>query len=369
MKSSTDVVVVGGGIIGSGIALALASRGASVTVLERAGIAAEASSAAAGILAPRVHATMEHMFPLALASHARFPAVVEALRATTGMDVEYVRSGALDLAFEEAGEEALRDKVQWLRAAGHDVQWLSREETLAREPALAPDVRGAFFDADAYQVNPIRLTHATAQAAARRGARFELGVEVIGLDYEGDRATAVRTTTGRVEAGHVVLAAGAWMGHYGSWTPRPVPVFPVKGQILTLYAVPPPIRTVVFGRARYLLPRVDGTVVVGATYEPVGFDKTLTAKGIGGLLGAIPSLCPALADARIDRTWAGLRPGSADELPIIGPAPETANVTLAAGHFRNGIMLAPITWELVADLILAGRTDPLLDPLSPSRFP
>jgi glycine/D-amino acid oxidase-like deaminating enzyme len=158
------------------------------------------------------------------------------------------------------------------------------------------------------------------------------------------------------------------MGHYRTWTPSAVPVFPVKGQILTVYAAPPPIRSITFGHGAYIFPRVDGTMVVGATYEPLGFDKTLTAKGLGWLLTLIPRLCPTLADARIDRMWVGLRPGSADELPIIGPAPGTDNVTLAAGHFRNGIMLAPITADLVAELVLRETLHDLLKPFSPARF-
>jgi glycine oxidase len=360
--------VVGGGVIGCSIAYALSIEGLRVTVLERARVAAESSGAAAGILAPRVHATAEHMFPLALASHARFPGLVDALRAETGLDVEYVRSGVLDLAHDDSSEEALRDKVSWLRSDGHDVRWLGREESLAREPALNPEIRGAFYDEDAYHINPGRFTHALALAAARRGVDFRLGSEAIGLRGARGYVEAVQTATEEVAAGQVVLATGAWMASSGRWVGAEIPVFPVKGQILTIYTVPPPLRSIVFGRGSYLFPRVDGTMVVGATYERVGFDKSLTAGALGQLFGVIPALCPALANATFDRAWAGLRPGSADEIPIVGAAPGWENITVAAGHFRNGIMLAPVTAALVADLIVRRRADPLLRPLAPDRF-
>lgn len=361
-------MVVGGGVIGCAIAYALSGEGLRVTVVERARVAAESSGAAAGILVPRVHATAEHMFPLALASHARFPGLAAALREETGLDVEYVRSGALDLAYDESSEERLRDKVSWLRSSGHDVRWLGPEDTLAREPALNPDLRGAFIDEDGYHINPGRFTHALALAAARRGVDFRLGSEVVGLRGAGGRAEAVQTAGGEIAAGHVVLATGAWMGSAGAWVGTDIPVFPVKGQILTIYAVPAPLRSIVFGHERYLFPRVDGTIVAGATYEQAGFDKTLTAGGLAWILSAIPALCPALENAPFERAWTGLRPGSADELPIVGAAPGWENVTVAAGHYRNGIMLAPVTAALVADLIVRRRLDPFLRPLAPDRF-
>jgi glycine oxidase len=370
---SPDVVVVGGGVIGCAIAYALVNQGASVTVVERSRVGAESSSAAAGILAPRVHATEPEIFDLAMASHQRFPGLVDAIRADTSLDAEYVRSGVFDLAYDENREAELKRKVDWLHSAGHHVSWLDARQTLELEAALSPDIRGGFYDEDAYHINPIRFTQALGQAAARRGVRFQLGAEALGLRRDGARATSVQTTAGDVTGGHVVLATGAWTSLCAAWVQAPIPVFPAKGQILTVYAVPPPIRTIVFGLDAYLLPRVDGTIVVGATVERVGFDKSLTVEGMAWLLDMVGSLCPALRQAPIDRAWTGLRPGSPDDLPIddlpiVGPAPGWENVTLATGHFRNGIMLAPITADLVAGLVLREESSPLLAPLAPSRF-
>jgi glycine oxidase len=367
--TTADVVVIGAGIIGCAAAWALARAGMQVVVLERSRVAAESSGAAAGILAPRVHASESAIFPLAMASHARFGSLVAELREETGLDVEFARSGVFDLAFDEAREEALRDKVRWLQELGHDVAWLERQDVLTEEPALSSDLRGGFFDADAYHVSPSRLTNAFAQAAGRRGVTFRFGLDVLGIRGSNGRASAVQTTAGDVATERVVVAGGAWTSQFGSWLGLAIPVFPAKGQILTVSAVPPPLRAVIFGMEGYLLPRLDGTVVVGATVEQTGYDKNLTAGGVAWLLNTLRALCPALADAPLDRIWTGLRPGSPDDLPIVGQPPNWENVTIATGHYRNGIMLAPITAQIVSDLVTRGATDvPGADRIVPARF-
>lgn len=360
--------MVGGGVIGCGIAHRLASEGARVTVVERSRVAAESSGAAAGILAPPVHATAQHLFDLALASHAMFPALTEQLREETGLDVEYCQTGALDLARDELGEELLRDKLRWLHESGHGVRWIDRDEALTMEPQLDPEIRGAFYDEDGYQIRPARFNEALAQAAARRGVRFELNTEVVGFEGARPRLTGVRTARGSIATGHVIIAAGAWASFCGDWLGVRIPVFPARGQILSLYAMPQPIKRIIYGAGIYLLPRLDGTIVVGATAERVGFDKSLTTSAMAWLLSTAPVLCPALADASFDRAWTGLRPGSPDDLPIIGAAPGWENVTLSTGHYRNGIMLTPITAQLVANLVLRGQDSPLLEHVGPQRF-
>jgi glycine oxidase len=367
---SADVVVVGAGIIGCSVARALAREGLEVLVLERSRIAAESSGAAAGILAPRVHATDAGMFDLALDSHRRFESLVAELREETGLDVEFARSSAWVLALDEADEERLRDKVRWLQGLGHEVAWVDRARVLAEEPAVAPGLRGAFFDADAYQISPPRFTNAMGQAAARAGVEFRYGLDVIGLRRSNGRATAVETTAGPIAADRVIVAAGAWSGRFGEWLGFDIPVFPAKGQILTVVATPPPLQGIIFGPDAYLLPRLDGTVVVGATVENVGFDKSMTASGLAWLLESLNALCPALANAPLDRFWTGLRPASPDDLPIVGRAPGWDNVLIATGHHRNGIMLAPTTARIVADLVLHGKTEISgATGLSPGRFP
>lgn len=365
---SPDVVIVGGGAIGCAIAWSLAGEGARVRVLERSGIASESSGAAAGILAPRIHATDAALFPLALESHRRLPALTETLREEAGVDVEYVRSGVLELAHDEDGEQRLQAKTRRLQQDGHQVQWLEANEVLAQEPQLAADIRGALYDPDAFQIHPPRFTQALARAAAHRGVEFCVGTAALGLHRTGRVATSVRTSAGDVAAGHVVLAPGAWASAWSQVLGFDLPVFPARGQILALACVAAPMRRVVYGRGVYLLPRRDGTIVVGATDERAGFDKSLTPAGLAWLLSAAPAVCPALAHARFDRAWTGLRPGSSDELPIVGPAPGWQNVTIATGHYRNGIMLAPVTAAIVADFVLRGETALPAAPWDPARF-
>ncbi|MEA2640441.1 MAG: glycine oxidase [Chloroflexota bacterium] len=363
-----DVLVVGGGLIGCSIAYALACEGAKVTVVERAGIGAEASSAAAGILAPRAHATEGALFPFAMASHARYPAWIAAIREETPLDVEYIRSGVLHVAITDAEGRLLRERADRLRADGHDVTWLEPFDVLSHEPALNARIRGGMFDVDAYHVNPSRLTQAVAQAAARHGVHFVLGGEVQGIGGSAGRATAVRTATGAISGDHIVLATGAWMATAGDWLGMAIPIAPARGQILALSAMPSPIQTIIWGEAAYLLPRFDGSIVLGATVEHVGFDRRLTASGINWLLEQIPALCPVLRNATFLRAWTGFRPMAPDELPIIGRAPGWDNVTIATGHHRNGITLAPITAELVARLVLHEESDQLIEPFRPARF-
>jgi len=202
VEANPDFVIIGAGVIGCAIADRLASEGASVTVVERGRIAAESSGAAAGILAPPIHATAEHLFDLANSSHSMFPALAAQLRDETGLDVEYQRTGALELARDEAGEENLRDKVRWLQEGGHGVKWIDGAETLQMEPGLDTGVLGALYDEDGYQIRPGRFNEALAQAAGRRGVRFELNTEVIGIDGGRPRATAVKTARGTISTGH-----------------------------------------------------------------------------------------------------------------------------------------------------------------------
>lgn len=367
-QSSSDVVVIGGGVIGCAIAYRLASDGARVTVLERTGIAAESSGAAAGILSPRMNVPEPELHTLALLSEEMFPALVDALLDETGVDTEYLRSGGLEVAYDEGAELRLRDKARAIAAGGHAVEWLEPDAVRAQEPHLDPTMRGAFWDPGAMQIHPTRFTHALSQAAARRAVRFEFGAEAIGLESATGRATAVRTTTGSYPAGHVVIAAGAWSGHWAATLGRQLPVFPARGQIMSLIATPTPVRSIVYGHGVYLLPRADGTTVLGATYERVGFDKSLTAGGVGRLLTQAAELVPELASARFQEAWTGLRPGSGDELPIIGRVPGWENVTVATGHYREGIMLAPITASIIADLVLGRESDAPYTHLQPGRF-
>jgi glycine oxidase len=219
------------------------------------------------------------------------------------------------------------------------------------------------------QYDPRDLVRMLALACVGRGVRLRECTQALGFETSGDRVTGVRTATEVVSCGQVVIAGGAWSDQLARWLSTGLPVYPVRGQILALRCVPSPLRYTIYAHAGYLVPRVDGEVLVGATAEhEAGFDTRPTAGGMSWLLQAGIALVPALAEAQFDRVWAGLRPGCRDNLPILGPLPGWSNVQVAAGHFRNGVLLAPITAEVLAAGLVHGEEHPLLAWFRAERF-
>lgn len=364
-----DVAIVGGGVIGCAIAYQLVSAGATVTVCERGQVGGQASGAAAGMLAPLAECRAPSPFlDLASASLQRFPALAERLRAETGLDIELVRSGLLRVAVSDDEAEELRRALAWKQAAGYSVEWLDAAGARECEPSLGPNVVGAVWSPAEQHVASPRLVAALAQAAGRAGAQFRLGTPVGEFLRQGDRIAGVVTADGSLPAGHVVVATGAWTGLLGQRLDLNLPVAPIRGQILALETLPQPLHHIVYAKAAYFVPKPDGSVVVGATEDAAGFDARVTVQGLSRLLNAVAPLLPGLAGAAFGRAWAGLRPHAPDHWPLLGPAPGLRNLTVASGHYRNGILLSPITGELIADLVLTGRAEPLLSAFDPGRF-
>ncbi len=362
-------MVVGGGVIGLSVAWRLLHAGASVVVLERGQVGKEASGAAAGMLAPLAEARGPGPFvELGLESLRRYPLFVDALREETGIDPELSCPGMLRVAMDAEEEDALCGAFTWQGEAGLRVERLSGEEARRLEPCLSPHVRAAVLSPQERHVEPRRLVRALALACARRGGRIAEGAPAESFETQGARVTGVRTADGAVSCGQVVVAGGAWTGAIGRRLDAPLPEFPVRGQILALACLPPPVRHTVYAHRGYLVPKADGRVVVGATEARAGFDARPTAGGLARLLVMAPTLVPALADASFESAWAGLRPASADGLPILGPLPAWENAHVAAGHFRNGVLLAPVTAEAVTPSVLGERAHPLLAPFRPDRF-
>lgn len=367
---SPDVAIVGGGVIGCAIAYYLEGAGARVAVFEQREVGGEASGSAAGMLAPLADAAEGGpFFDLCLASLRLFPALTEALRDETGIDIEYLPSGILRVATTEAEEAELRTA---LRRDPHSIlglEWVDSEALRRLEPRVRPDARGAVYSAQEHQLNASRFTQTLARAAEARGAAFFQGVSVTSFITEGDQVIGLRTSEGTVGADLVVLAAGPWTTSLARRLGVNLPVRPIRGQMIAFPDFNSPLRHVAWNGNGYLVPKANGFLFAGATVEDVGFRKRTTARGLAWLERMAASLVPSLAYLEVATSWAGLRPGSPDGHPIIGPLPGWRGISVASGHFRNGILLAPITGRLMTQLLLEGRTEIPLEPLfSPARF-
>jgi len=366
-RPGAEVAIVGGGLIGLASAIALARRGADVVVVERAGLGAEASSAAAGILGAQVEAHGPGpLTELCLLARARWAEFAGMLEEETGIDVGLRRCGVLVVALDAAEAAALEPRAAWQRARGLPVDALSPAEVAALEPELAP-VEAALLFADDQVVDPTAATAAAAQAARAARVRFVAG-EAVGVVTSGGAARGVALADGGVlDAGAVVLAAGSWsssaLGEAAGLAADAV--VPVRGQLLELGTGAPPSH-IVFGAGGYLVPRGRGRVVVGSTAERVGYDKRVTPGALETLRARAERLCPVLGGGETLRVWAGLRPASKDGLPFLGES-ATARLFVATGHFRNGILLGPLTGEIVAALV-TGAAPPIdLGPFAPTR--
>ena len=359
-----DALIVGGGVIGCALARELAGRGLRVALLERAEPGSEASFAAAGLLSPQSDCRAPGpFFTLALSSHRLYPEWAGTLEEETGQKVGLVRSGLLRCALDAGEEEGLRDYL-WQRGRGLAVEWLDADALGVRAgTAICGEARAGVFFADEGLVDPRRLTHALAASARARGVEIRTRTTVRRFWIEEGRCLGVEAEGERFSAGAVVDAAGAWAGLDGA---LPVPVEPVRGQIVELDPGRETPRTILHSEAVYLAPHADGRLLVGSTLERVGFRKEVTAGAVESLLHQAARLAPGVSSARFVNAWSGLRPGTPDGLPVLGAGP-VENLFLATGHYRNGVLLAPITALLLADRMTGGQA-PDLEPFSLSRF-
>ena len=367
--SKPDVAIIGGGVMGCGVALRLAQRGLAVTVIERGIPGAEASSAAAGILGPQMESdTPGPLLELGLRSRALYPALAAELRDATGIDIGYLKSGVLAVAFDPAQEADLAARRTWQLARGLRVETLSSASVRALEPALSPDLVAALRFPDDGQVNARELARGLSQAAAAAGATFLQGRYVRRVLVDRGAAVGVELDGELLAAGAVVVAAGSWSGLVeGAGVPAQV-VRPARGQLASIETRPPILRHVISLHGRgYLVPRRDGSVLAGSTMEMVGFRKEVTVAGLAQILTMAHTLVPSLADAPITSTWSNFRPYTEDHLPVLGLT-AVRGLVLATGHFRNGILLAPITAQVIAELVMTGQSTFDLTPFAVSRF-
>ncbi len=353
----SDVLIVGGGIIGLAIALELHQQGTQVTVLSR-DFAESAGHAAAGMLAPCAEKiSIGPMADLCFRSLDLYPDWISKLEDTTGQNTGYWPCGIL-------APQLKSDKADNAKASS--ALSLGAEATHSYQSGLSSEIAGAHFYAEDAQIDNRALMKALRTAAQDAGIDVQEGVSVEGFIQKQQRVIGLRTTAGEKQADHYVLATGAWSGEL-----LPIPVVPRKGQMLSVrvpigYGQQQPLRRVLYGQKVYIVPRRDGRIVIGATVEDVGFAPHNTPDGMASLLNAAVELYPTLKDFPIEECWWGFRPSTPDELPVLGAGP-CENLTLATGHYRNGVLLTPITARLIANEV-QGNHDPLLDAFSYQRF-
>ncbi|WP_204165483.1 glycine oxidase ThiO [Methylobacterium sp. 17Sr1-1] len=370
LPERAEVAVIGAGLIGLSVAWRLARAGLSVAVIERGRAGDGASLAATGMLA----AAAEHepggevLSPLCLESQRLWHPFRDELEAESGLSIDYRREGTLVIALGRDEVERLRFRHELQRRDGLSVEWLSGSAIRAREPGLRPTVTAGILCPDDHQVDPARVMAALRRAFRAVGGRLVEETTVTAFAREGGRVTGVETSAGSLRAGTVVLASGAWAGE-GSLVPDlALPVRPLKGQSMALQMTPRSglLSHVVWTEQVHMAPKGDGSLIVGATVEETGFDPHLTGGGLYALLEGARRALPGVEEMRVAGIWSGFRPTSDDDAPILGEA--RPGLVLAAGHHRNGYLLAPVTAEAVATLILRGETLPVAAPFGLSRF-
>ncbi len=367
-----SVAIIGAGVVGLGIAWRLAGR-AAVTVFDRGKAGSGASHAAAGMLAACCEAEPgeEALIALGRESQARWPAFAEELLRTSGIDVELRREGILHLALTADDQAEIAQRLEFQRQLDLPLEWLSAAATRVREPHLAGKIAGALFSPQDHQVDNRKLVQALRIAAETAGVTIHEHQPVKEIAVHDGKATGVVFEDGTSErADVVVLAAGAWSRTIAGLPPdRRPPVRPLKGQVLTLRmdAAAPLISHVVWAPGAYMVPRRDGRLIVGATVEEKGFDETMTAGGVLTLLEAAWRAVPAVEELPIEEMCVGHRPGSRDDAPILGRGP-LEGLFYATGHHRNGILLAPVTADAMARLILDDVVEPAIKPFGLERF-
>jgi glycine oxidase len=365
----SNIVVIGAGVVGCAVACELARRGAAVRVLDDRSPGMGATQASAGMLAPFTEAKDRNpaFLDLAVRSLGLYEEFVARTVATADLKVGYQRTGTLEVATTADHMSALEQLSSRLEAHGVALHLLDARAALAQEPHLVADIAGGLLIESHGFVNAGELTRALAAAARRHGADLLDRGRARRISTR-DGSLVVDTSRGALSADAVVLAAGSWSGQLEIEGVARPPVRPVRGQLLHLAWHEVNLRRVIWSERCYMVPWQDGTLLVGATMEDVGFDEQTTVAGVEELLDAACALVPKARAAGFLNARAGLRPGSPDAMPIVGASRVMENLMYATGHFRNGVLLAPVTAQLVADALLEGRMDPALEAIGPRRF-
>lgn len=369
-----DALVIGGGAIGCAIAWRLGQAGLRVAVIERGELGREASHAAGGMLAPLAEANQaDDFFHLCVQSRALYADFARELRRASGIDIEYRTEGTLYLSLTEADDEELEHRWQWQHAAGLNVKRLSAACLRKLEPLVNESLRWALKFPDDHQVNNRQLARALAVAAQMVKVELLTHTEAQRLLIEPcagqKQIVGVATTRGKLRAAAVIIAAGSWSSLLpADERPARFTVEPVRGQMIAVEMPAPPLRHVIYSRRAYLVPRAGGFLIAGSTTELAGYDQRTTAGGMTSIIARAMEIMPRFGELAITETWAGLRPHVADDLPVLGADPHINGLFHATGHYRNGILLCPVTAQVISDLIVKGDSAINLAPFSAARF-
>ncbi|MBK7992156.1 MAG: glycine oxidase ThiO [Blastocatellia bacterium] len=368
----SDIIVIGGGLIGCGIAAQQASSGLKVNLFERGELIKEASWAAAGMLAPQSELTaITPLFLLCQKSLAIYPEFTKKLYEQTRLDPCHRSEGSLQLAFDQLSAQELEKKLNWQASAGLNLRKLTSNEVKEFIPSISSKVLTGYYLPDEHQVDNRKLSESIVKQAQIAGVNFHLGSQVTEIIVEQNKAVGIIANGERHLASKIINAAGSWASLFSlpNFPKHILPeIKPVRGQMLAVKASPKTLSYTLHSKHIYLVPRFDGTIIIGSTTEHVGYDKSVTINGLENLSTEAKTIIPELANASLVSAWAGLRPASIDLLPILGEHSQLPGFVFATGHYRNGILLAPITIELISKLIFTGKTDELLLPFSPNRF-
>jgi glycine oxidase len=368
VTQTPQVVVVGAGVIGCSVAYELARRGIQVHVIDRRDVGQGATQASAGVLAPFVENHVgSAILDLGARSLCLYDAFMSHVVEDSGLSVQYRRDGTLEIAMDSIVLARLKEIGKVYENMGVKVQHLDAKMIHKLEPQLSTSVMGGLFVDTHGLVGAADLTKALQMSAVAHGAIFDTNVPVVKISKLGD-GLQVKTGIDSFSCEAVVLAAGPWSGQVEIAHDDSIPVKPIRGQLLHLEWPSKPPNRIVWTRHCYLVPWVDGSVLVGATMEDVGFDERATISGVKALIDMAHDLLPAINKAWLREVRVGLRPGTPDDLPVIGPSARLPGLFYATGHFRNGVLLAPLTASVVADYLIDDKRDPIIDFTSPLRF-
>lgn len=375
--SSQDVLIIGGGVIGLALARELRRVGGAgkITILEKNPVSgSEASYAAAGMLAPQAETDgFNDFYYFCRAGCDLYPDFADELLDETGIDIELDRNGTLYLAFTNSDTEEIRCRFEWQRSAGLAVERLSAAEALKAEPFISPDVREALYFPNDWQVENRKLLEALQEYARLNRIEIIANAEVKSLMIENGKIAGAQTPDSKFRAETVVLTTGAWTSliETGGHDSPPLllpPIVPIRGQMFGCRTAKRLFTKVIYSPRGYIVPRADGRILFGATVENAGFDKTVTASGIDFLREKALEISPSLVNLEMNEKWAGLRPFAADGLPVLGAVAGAQNLFIAAAHYRNGILLAPLTARIMAKKITENADSKYLHVFGAERF-